>query len=58
MSLKNAQSTKFGTDTHGGPCAIASVHADNSAANMKKGNATDAFIVRNVAPCCEHTGFS
>ena len=36
--LKNAQSTKFGTDTYGGPYTITNVYSDNGTVKMTKGN--------------------
>ena len=48
--LKNAQTTKFGTDTYGGPYIIATVNPDNGTVKMKKGNVIDTFNIRNIVP--------
>ena len=48
--LKNAQSTKFGTDTYGGPYTITSINTDNGTVKMSKGNVTDTFNLRNIVP--------
>jgi len=48
--LKNAQSTKFGTDTYGGPYTITQVHSDNGTVEMIKGNVRDTFNIRNIVP--------
>ena len=48
--LKNAQSTKFGTDTYGGPYTITSLNTDNGTVKMKRNNVTDTFNLRNIVP--------
>ena len=48
--LKNAQTTKFGTDTYGGPYTITSINTDNGTVKMIKGNVTDTFNLRNIVP--------
>ena len=48
--LKNAQTTKFGTDTYGGPYTITTVNPDNGTVKMKKGNVIDTFNICNIVP--------
>ena len=56
--LKNAQSTKFGTDTYGGPYTIIAVHADNGTVEMEKGKVIDTFNIRNIVPYYDHSNFN